>query len=156
MGYELADLGLLRDRLAGFDGLAVECGSGASTLIFCEAGVETVSLEHHPRWWRRTRRLLGDSGSVDLRLAELVETDDGWWYDTQLPDGIGFVLIDGPPVGYGRSATLPRIRPHLESGAEIWLDDWARPSEQETLAWWRDRFDIVWEPMTERLCRISC
>lgn len=133
-----ARLATLRPRVV------VEAGSGDSTLVLARyaaaSGATVVSLEHDPRWAAHTADLLARhrlGGLVDLRCAPLVATDNGPWYDTSLPDGIGFALVDGPPEATGgRAAAFDALHPHLASEWEVWLDDGDRDMEQAAVAGW--------------------
>jgi hypothetical protein len=137
----------------------LECGSGMSTVLMAEhcrdRGGHLWTLEHSGRYAGLTRQALlqrGLSEYVTLLEAPLVPmkmstglpdgelTVDTFWYDAQLPDGIDFALIDGPPGKYGRHATLPAILPRMVSDRpwEIWLDDANRPGEQGCLDLWRE------------------
>ncbi|WP_160051056.1 glycosyltransferase [Nocardiopsis sp. FR26] len=124
--------------------LIVEAGSGASTVLLAEyaraARAHVVSLEHQARYREATAQLLAERGLadyVDLRLATLMSTPAGPWYNIPLPDGIDFALIDGPPEGAGgRAAAFPELLPHLAEGAELVLDDAHRPGERTALAQW--------------------
>lgn len=131
--------------------VVVESGSGSSTLVlarYAEAtGATVVSLEHDRQFYDRTLRLLRRhrlAGKVDVRLAPLVDTADGPWYDTDLPDGIEFALIDGPPERCGgRAAALPELHRHLADGWELWLDDGGREGERAALAAWEGRYGVA-------------
>lgn len=91
-----------------------------------------VSLEHHPQWARHVRARLRESGTpsehVDIRTARIQPTMTPGgrlpWYKTQLPDGIDFALIDGPPCRIGRGAAGYKIIPHMNDAGEIWVDDY--------------------------------
>ncbi|MFL1441808.1 glycosyltransferase [Nocardiopsis protaetiae] len=128
--------------------LIVEAGSGASTVLLAEyaraTGARVVSLEHQERYRDATAQLLADrglTGHVDLRLVPLISTPAGPWYDTELPDGIDLVLVDGPPEGAGgRAAALGAVLPHLADDAELLLDDASRPGERAALARWEREF----------------
>lgn len=123
--------------------LIMEAGSGRSTLRIASHGVRTVTLEHLAHWARRVRSLLGDAtGWVEVRHVPLhpLKTPAGAfdWYQTKLPDGIDFALVDGPPGfhSHGRAAALFALAPHLSPGAEVWLDDSHRKAEREALNSW--------------------
>lgn len=137
--------------------VVVEAGSGSSTLVLARyaaaTGAHVVTLEHEPRFREATLRLLAEhdvAGRVDVRLAPLVETDHGPWYDAALPDGIGLALVDGPPEGAGgRAAALPMLLPHLAEGWEVWLDDATRPGEQQAVTAWAERYGVA----VEEICQ---
>jgi hypothetical protein len=132
----------------------LECGSGYSTVVLAEyardTGARVTTLEHDPLWMSQTRGILiaqGLAEYVDLRVAPLhrVELPDqtlGYWYNTELPDGIDFALIDGPPGKYGRHAAMHAIKPKLATTWEAWLDDANRPGEIEALGNWLTSYGI--------------
>jgi predicted O-methyltransferase YrrM len=95
--------------------LAIECGSGTSTLLLALAAQQysidcrLVSLEHELDYVEGTRALLADHGVshlVDVRHAPLTPTSladhSGPWYVpaayADLRD-IGLAFVDGPPGG---------------------------------------------------------
>lgn len=122
----------------------LEAGSGASTLILARyasaTGARVVSLEHSPSFAQATAGLLSSEGLlgvVDIVTAPLTATPDGPWYDTEIPGGIDFALIDGPPMrDGGRAAAWPSIAGHMADRWELWLDDTDRPGEQSALTKW--------------------
>lgn len=123
--------------------LILECGSGQSTLHLARwaqgHAATLVTLEHLEIYAEATKRLV-EGLPVDLRCASLVQG----FYDTEVPNGVEFALIDGPPgAGVGRMKTFPRLWPHLASGFEVWLDDANRPHEQACLSAWKSEFPIA-------------
>lgn len=133
--------------------LVVECGSGLSTVWLAYAlrangSGRLVSLEHDEVWVEHTRRLLDQHGVgdvVEVRHAPLapVATGDGEqpWYTADLSDlqGIGVLLVDGPPARTGPAArypALPVLRSQLAPGAVVVLDDLVRQDEKDVLARW--------------------
>jgi predicted O-methyltransferase YrrM len=71
------------DRLARMEQpeLVLELGSGRSTIVLADAvasyGGRLVSLEHDPRYYRRTQEWLGSRANVELRLAPItIVVDD--------------------------------------------------------------------------------
>lgn len=127
--------------------LAVEAGSGRSTAVLARHARRVVSLEHSTRFARETLAGIEGAGNVDLRRVDLVPTatpaGQFRWYDTAMPDKIGFALIDGPP-GYavGRQAAGFEILPRMVPGGEVWLDDAERDHEQECLQLWAEHLPI--------------
>lgn len=147
-------LGLLTDRLAQRRPTQIlEAGSGLSTLTIArhvaEHGGSAVTLEHDQFFHQRTVDLLASEGldlDVGVRWAPLRYVPAGPWYDTEVPDGIDFVLADGPPEAEGgRAAVLPALLPHLADGWELWLDDAFRPAEQAAVEAWRGEFGVSFE-----------
>lgn len=121
---------LLVDRLRKLrPKVAVEVGSGFSTALMALYCDELVSLDHDAAYAAR------------LPCVRVCEIRDGW-YQTPIPDGVEFVLIDGPPKRIGRQDTFPQLWPHLTDQFEVWLDDYNRKHEQQIVADWSDRFPI--------------
>jgi predicted O-methyltransferase YrrM len=139
----------LRDRLPT---CIVEAGSGTSTVVFAEYAqwgeTEVVSLESDAMYFQATKAMLIDrelDARVDLRVVPLdvypVRGRDYLWYENKdLPDGIDFALIDGPPghVSTGRAAALPALWPRLAPDFELWLDDAQRSREANSLRLWKE------------------
>jgi predicted O-methyltransferase YrrM len=134
--------------------VAVECGSGISTIVTAltlreVGGGHVWSLEHSPEHARATRAELekhGVAGFATVLDAPLEShTIDGqaWtWYATDgLPErAIDMLVIDGPPKRTGKLARWPAgplLFPRLSPGAVVLLDDAARPDEQEAVRRWR-------------------
>lgn len=132
----------------------LEIGSGASTAIFARyaAGeelygrtVRVTTLEHDARHAAGTEELLRSDGlgryyaDVQVRpLGRVIGSGGASFYvGSEIPDGVDFVLIDGPPEGLGgRAAVLPSIMPKLAPNAVVWLDDADRPGERKAVAEW--------------------
>lgn len=110
--------------------LAVEFGSGLSTALMAPWCDELLSLDHDPRH------------AAPWPCVRICRIKDGT-YVTDLPDGIDFALIDGPPGRrYGRGGTFPSLWPHLADDFEVWLDDADRDLERGYLEAWQERFPI--------------
>jgi methyltransferase family protein len=129
--------------------LAIECGSGTSTLFLALAAQQygincrLVSLEHQLAYAEGTRALLADHGVghlVDVRHAPLTSTPlpdhPGPWYDPaaweDLHD-IGLAFVDGPPGDVGPQARYPMVpllRDRLAERCVILLDDMNRADER--------------------------
>jgi predicted O-methyltransferase YrrM len=137
----------------------VELGSGTSTWwlaraldVFGIPGV-VVSLEHLPTIRRRTMDRLQACGLQDraeVRLAPLtkVDVDDTTysWYDPvswrDLRD-CDLLLVDGPPghtAPMARYPAVPLLGAALRPGAQVVLDDYKRPAEQQAVARWRQLY----------------
>jgi len=137
--------------------LALECGSGLSTLIMRQHCGHVVSLEHLPKYAaRNARRLTTDNGTLVLTGIVDVPTPIGPqpFYNALLPDGLEFVLIDGPPESVGRGGTLFALWPHLAPGAVIWLDDYRRNAEQRALEAWREHLPISLHYLSDEILEI--
>jgi len=121
--------------------LAVELGSGVSTLVIAKAGAKKViSLDNSDEFAGKTRAMLKAHGvrGVEVRVAPLTPHISGLdWYDTsKLGDikGIDLLFIDGPPGSNNpdsRKPALPELLDRLSPKAVIILDDVNRPAERE-------------------------
>jgi hypothetical protein len=133
--------------------LALEFGSGASTLCLAQFLVDThgpattlrvVSIDQDAAYAEETRELLRRNGleayvtvmSTTVRMQE-IEGVVATCYDlpAALPDVLAgrradFALIDGPAAEAGaRFGTLPLARPYLSPNASFVLDDGFRDGE---------------------------
>ena len=134
--------------------VAVECGSGISTIVTAltlreVGGGHVYSLEHSPEHARATRAELEKHGVgayatiVDAPLETHTIDGQAWtWYATRdLPNApIDLLVIDGPPKRTGKLArwpVAPLLFDRLAPGAIVLLDDAARPDEQEAVRRWR-------------------
>lgn len=144
-------------------GVALECGSGTSTLWLAYAVKrkgrgKVVALEHDGEYAEQTRQLLRDhqlSEYVEVVSAPLVDTETSRgvfkWYDVDpreldLGGLVEVVLIDGPPGTTGphsRYPAAPMLSEILADGAKILFDDTNREEEREVLDFWiEDGFRI--------------
>jgi predicted O-methyltransferase YrrM len=137
----------------------VECGSGASTVIFGyqiqRVGIgRVISLEHDPRYASQTRELvrrheIGDV--VEVRYAPLQAwegAEGSWeWYDRaaiQDIDEIDLLFVDGPPGGTGRLARYPAgplLFGRLSATGVAVLDDAGREDERRIGELWLERME---------------
>jgi hypothetical protein len=140
------------DRLARMEQpeLVLELGSGRSTIVLADAvasyGGRLVSLEHDPRYYRRTQEWLGSRANVELRLAPI---RSGWyacsgWDDLQ---GIGLLIVDGPPNPEDdqrntRAPALESLGDRLEADATIVVDDTQRDKESDMVRRWIDAYGL--------------
>jgi hypothetical protein len=137
--------------------LVVELGSGSSTVILGHAvqayGGRILSVEHDERFAEATRQALDAHGLTDtcsVAVAPLVDVEvEGVtrrWYDPAVFDGlegIGVLVVDGPPELTGPQARFPAVpwlRDRLAHGAYVVLDDVHREDERRILAAWDARF----------------
>lgn len=143
--------------------MALDVGAGRSTTIIARHATRTLGLEHNAKYGLQTRKQLTRlpveiRRTVRLAVVPLVDivTPDGpaVWYDINLPDGIDFALIDGPPLKHGRGGGLHRIWPHLADDWEIWVDDWNRDHEQTIVANWQRHYPIAVEDVSRTVARI--
>lgn len=153
--------------------LAMECGSGTSTLFLALAAQQygincrLVSLEHDADYAESTRALLADHGVghlVDVRHAALTTTPlpdhSGPWYDpaafADLHD-IGLAFVDGPPGDVGPQARYPMVpllADRLGNPCAILLDDMRRADERAVGDRWKthlEGFDYSYLPLTRGL-----
>jgi len=136
----------------------LEMGSGLSTVahaiysIQSQKNVRISSIDHDQSWLEVTSEMLQKRNSfsdlVDFYHSPITEGDFGDWgkgYTWPLEKLLGpfdWLLIDGPPRIVGRASTLPMAWPYLANGANIFLDDAARPAEQEAIRKWLDFYGV--------------
>jgi hypothetical protein len=134
--------------------VAVECGSGTSTLFLARAlqvkGSGTlIALEHLDEFCEATNEALKQHGLDDVaevRHAPLVEVEiEGasyLWYDVStIKDvhDVDLLIVDGPPGHTGSRARYPAfpiLRERLSSTAMILVDDLQRSDEQAVVDAW--------------------
>lgn len=141
--------------LAEAPDLVVECGSGLSTLFLSLAasqhGMTTriVALEHEETFASATRALLerhgvGDRAEVrlaPLRPTSILEHETPWYAESALEglDGIGLLLVDGPPTATGPQARFPAVplmKDRFADRCTIVMDDLVRAADHETARRW--------------------
>ncbi|WP_439565205.1 class I SAM-dependent methyltransferase [Microcella sp.] len=130
--------------------LVVELGSGVSTVWMAAAanresrGIRIVSVDHDPRWGAETAKALERldlAGAAEVRIAPLEPlpgAEDGVtpWYAVEALDGldgIGLLVVDGPPASTGVNArypAVPQLADRLAPQAWIVLDDTDRDEER--------------------------
>lgn len=139
--------------------LALDVGSGRSTVIMAQYAERVIALEHEDRYFFQTGMLLVEADrrnrNYDLRCVPIIESDFGPWYDYDFKDAFDFVLIDGPPLKIGRQAGLHILWPHLAPDFEIWLDDWDRDHEKECVKNWQQHYPIKVEELSPTLVKIT-
>lgn len=151
----------------------VECSSGLSTLVLARCcqlngGGRVISMENGEEYAAKTVAELAEFGLSEwaqvirapLRTYRL-GADDYLWYDTErLPElAIDLLVIDGPPgfiQRHSRYPALPLLRKRLAPGCRLFLDDAARPDEQEILGRWQAELPGLSQDYrtTERGCAI--
>jgi predicted O-methyltransferase YrrM len=149
--HEYANAILQHARIT--DGPILECGSGLSTILLGvvaqKNGNRVWSLEHIPHWAQKVRSTLKRYGIESVELCDTQLRDYGAysWYDPpqdKMPKGFSLVVCDGPPAYEGnmtpggRYGMLPVMKPLLEPGCVVLLDDAARVKEREIIARWAD------------------
>lgn len=134
--------------------LILECGSGLTTLMLarcCKMNGHgrVVSLEDSAEYAANTqtyidRYRLGRRASVihaPLQKVMLNGVDYVWYTAQDIPEQpVDMLIVDGPS-GFiqknSRYPALPVLYSRLSYGCRIFLDDAARPDEQEILALWQ-------------------
>lgn len=151
---------LLEERMqANPPRLALDVGSGRSTVIMAQHAKQTFALEHVGVYCALTLAALKEAkvSAMLLRCAiRNYDTPAGElpWYDVHLPFPIDFALIDGPPQAIGREAGLHLIYPHLAKDWEIWLDDWDREHEQNCVRKWLEHYPMQIEELSPTLVKL--
>ena len=140
--------------------MALDVGSGRSTVIMAHYAEFVIALEHNKRFFDQTAKMLEecDKYKWSLHLVEITEFVAGHWYDYDFDHTkqvFDFVLIDGPPQKIGRQAGLPLIWPHLAQDFEIWLDDWDRDHEKQCVKQWQAKYPIQIEELSPTLLKIT-
>jgi hypothetical protein len=132
--------------------IALECGTGLSTVLFAliseHSGATIVSLEHDATWHQLIISRLTDLGlpSSGIRLAPLRDYGEYDWYDRSLlaesDSGFTLALCDGPPGSTrgGRFGLLPTLLGKFQGGARIIVDDTVRADEQCMIKRWSENF----------------
>lgn len=140
--------------------VAVECGSGTSTLFLALAAQQydiscrLIALEHDPEYAAATRTLLAEHGVAhlaevrDAPLRATTLTDhDGPWYDPAAYEDlhdIGLAFVDGPPGIVGPQARYPMVpllADRLAARCVILMDDMRRPDERSVGERWLTQLD---------------
>ena len=121
--------------------LAVELGSGTSTLVLAKSGAKKIiSLDHSIEFGTQTREMLLSHGvrGVDIRINDLENYPQGYkWYAKSSFKGlakIDLLVIDGPPSSTNADARYPALLhlvPLLSPKATIILDDVFRDEERK-------------------------
>ncbi len=152
--------------------VVVECSSGTSTVVLARSlqlnGCGKVySLEHDPHYAQQTRDLLARHGLTDwavvldapLEAMQIGNAPYHWYRSSVLPPlpAIDMLVIDGPPQATGRLARYPAgpvLLPRLAHGGAVFLDDAARPDEQEAVQRWHAEFADL--QVASRNCEKGC
>lgn len=132
----------------------VECGSGLTTLMLARCcalnGAGHVhSLENGADYAANTRRdiarydLAGHSTVLHAPLVPVtINGRDYQWYDLAplTATSVDMLVIDGPPgfiQRHSRYPALPLLSGRLADNCTIFMDDAARPDEQEIVKMWQ-------------------
>ncbi|MEW6647026.1 MAG: class I SAM-dependent methyltransferase [Pseudomonadota bacterium] len=135
----------------------VECGSGLTTLMLARAcalngGGHVYSLENGADYAADTRAWISRYGlneySTVLHAPLIPSTINGrdyLWYDiSQLAvQDIDMLVIDGPPgfiQQHSRYPALPLLFEQMKDECTVFMDDAARPDEQELVAMWQAQY----------------
>jgi predicted O-methyltransferase YrrM len=151
--------------------LILECSSGLTTLMLarcCQINGQgrVVSLEDGAEFAANIRRYLDQYGlgqyamviHAPLQRVTLDDLEYAWYATDAIPDGIiEMLVIDGPSSFIqkkSRYPALPLLHSKLAQGCRVFLDDAARPDEQDTVALWHEKYpDLALEFIeTERGC----
>jgi predicted O-methyltransferase YrrM len=139
--------------LANKPAVIVECGSGMTTLMLARCcalngGGHLYSLENGADYADNTRAAVARYGLAQhssiihapLRPYTLNGCDYQWYDVGQLSiDAVDMLVIDGPPgfiQKHSRYPALPLLRNRLADRCAIFMDDAARPDEQEIVEMW--------------------
>lgn len=139
----------------------LECGSGLSTLMLarcCQMNGRghVVSLEEGEKYSMGTTKYIERYGleqyasviHAPLKKISIGGNEYLWYSSQEIPDrSIDMLIVDGPS-GYlqknSRYPALPVFYPILARSCRVFLDDAARPDEQEILDLWRSDYpDLV-------------
>jgi hypothetical protein len=100
-----ADKAFLAQLLAVLtEGPVLECGTGATTLLANEIGLQrgfrTYCLEQDPEWAAPVTSALRGSSAVNVIHAPLIEFRNYHWYDApaKLPSHFALIICDGPYI----------------------------------------------------------
>lgn len=148
----------------------VEFGSGASSVRLARAlpDTEILSVDHDVVFGEATRRLAekhrGDVPNLRIEIRPLRWQRHGLgryhsYSPGDFPKTVDAVLVDGPPFWAvrGREACLYQIAPRLVPGARIFLDDYQREAERQTVRNWRRSYPGLIQGRTLEVGhRIAC
>jgi predicted O-methyltransferase YrrM len=139
------------------NGPILECGAGLSTILLgllAERNDNRVwSLEHNSFWAEKVRSTLKtyDVKSVEMCVADLRDYGPYSWYDLpkdKMPEYFSLVVCDGPPASScggprgGRYGMLPVMKPYLQPGCVVLLDDAGRVEERNIVARWAEELGV--------------
>lgn len=135
----------------------VECGSGLTTLMLARCcalngGGHVYSLENGADYAANTRSEISryelNEYSTVLHAPLIpctIHGRDYRWYDvSQLAvEDIDMLVIDGPPgfiQQHSRYPALPLLFEYMKGECTVFIDDAARPDEQELVAMWQAQY----------------
>jgi len=156
--------------------VAVECGSGASSIVIssCMRKVGTghlYSIDHDLEYSNKTKELIEAHGLSDwatVIYAPMVEYDingEKWlWYslDDLNIRGIDFLNVDGPPAALSslaRYPALPLLKEFMSDEFVVLMDDAYRSGETQIVKLWREMIPSVSVDSMELekgFCILSC
>lgn len=126
----------------------VEFGSGVSStrLALAMPHINLLSIESDPIYCEKTMQLLDrhvPEHRVEVQLRTLCWQRHGLglyqsYCPGEFPSQIDAVIIDGPPFWTvrGREGCLYQVFNSLRIGGRVYLDDYERPDEEQTVRNW--------------------
>ncbi len=145
-------LEFMLNRFRTFSGVALECGSGLSTVLLTLIAANTrariMSLEHNSEWLDFITARLHPFGPNRAKVLHAPLKSYGeydWYSDDQVASqgqGYDLVLCDGPPSSTrgGRYGLVPRMLAQLAPGATIIVDDSQRADETQMIGRWMSEY----------------
>jgi predicted O-methyltransferase YrrM len=162
-----ADFAQLIGRELRADTVAVELGSGTSTLIIAAAlraeggSGRVIAIEHERQFAAETSKRL-ERGKLD-RWAEVavvpvrqqtIGRSRVGWYDTGallalIPERVDVIVVDGPPAvaRWSRWPAVPVLEGRLSVGGVVLADDGRKRNLRRTAMRWRREhrdMDLFW------------
>ena len=135
--------------------VVVEFGSGVSTTVVAQTlsrlgtGGHLISIDHEAKYLSITEQLLETCALRDAvttiyaPIKPITISGESYdWYGLdleRLPNGIGFLIVDGPPSVFeplARYPAFPALRSKLSDGAIIFVDDYSRRGETGMVRKW--------------------
>jgi predicted O-methyltransferase YrrM len=142
----------------------VEFGSGLSTLIIArllsyhKLDANIFSIDHDREWHNFLRSSLNEEGigdnvkliQADLESTTCYDNQQCKWYakdilEEALPKEIDLVIVDGPPIQYGKHCryfAIPFLLNRLSKNYSVFIDDIYRKGENQILHKWKDILGI--------------
>jgi predicted O-methyltransferase YrrM len=150
-------LALAQRTLEKTPNIAVECGSGSSSLVIgaCLKKLgkgHCYSLDHNPEFAQKTRDALAAQSLTDYvtvvdapLIPYQINAETLSWYklDQLTAKNIELLNIDGPPMDtnpLARYPALPLLKDLIAPNCLVLLDDAARADEKAIVARWRTEF----------------
>lgn len=145
------------------DGVVLECGSGATTLLLALLAEKydrrVWTFEHHEGWGQHIRDVLGhlNLSQVTVCCTPLRNYGSFEWYelpDTAPSKDIGMVVCDGPPgsIQGGRYGLIPVMHAYMRADCRILLDDTHRKKEKALIRRWSSEHRLQYKPLGTTGC----